>query len=102
VERVSLRRLEHQTILSGDAALAELAVEVHGYPGVAQTTSVHVDPSQRVFVPMCLNSGGRELRLLNTVTTFGTALDITVAELVIEAFYPADATTARELGGSYR
>jgi hypothetical protein len=31
------------------------------------------------------------------VTTFGTALDITVAELAIEAFYPADAATAEHL-----
>jgi len=34
------------------------------------------------------------------VATFGTALDVTVGELVIEAFYPADTITAKELGRS--
>ena len=38
----------------------------------------------------------------NMVATFGTALDVTVAELVIEAFYPAAAITANELVHSCR
>jgi len=42
-------------------------------------------------------SGGREPRFLNMVATFGTALDVTAAELVIEAFCPADPATARAL-----
>ena len=45
-------------------------------------------------------NGSRELRLLNMVATFGTALDVTAAELVIEAFYPADPATAQALEGS--
>jgi hypothetical protein len=44
-----------------------------------------------------LMDGSRELRLLNMVATFGTALDVTAAELVIEAFYPADPATAQAL-----
>ena len=40
-----------------------------------------------------------DLRLLNMVATFGTALDVTAAELVIEAFYPADPATAQALEG---
>ena len=38
--------------------------------------------------------GEATLRLFSTVTTFGTPLDVTLAELAIEAFYPADAATA--------
>ena len=34
------------------------------------------------------------LSFISTVTTFGTALDVTVAELSIESFFPADAATA--------
>ena len=44
-----------------------------------------------------LRTGDGELALISTVTTFGTALDITAAELSIEAFLPADDTTAETL-----
>jgi hypothetical protein len=40
-----------------------------------------------------------ELRLISTIATFGTAIDVTVAELAIEAFFPADAATAAALRG---
>lgn len=45
-------------------------------------------------VPVRLRSARGELRLTTTITTFATALDVTVAELKLEAFLPADATTA--------
>jgi hypothetical protein len=45
-------------------------------------------------VPLVLRHGARELTFFSTVATFGTAVDVTVAELSIEAFFPADATTA--------
>jgi hypothetical protein len=50
-------------------------------------------------VPLRLRApdGGGELRLFSTIATFGTALDVTVAELAIEAFFPADAHTAAAL-----
>ena len=46
-----------------------------------------------LFAPLRLRASGRELRLFSTLATFGTALDITVAELAIEAFFPADPGT---------
>jgi hypothetical protein len=60
-----------------------------------------VDPGQgeeRVVVPLRLRGDGTELCLLNMVATFGTAVDVTTAELVIESFYPADEVTARVFG----
>jgi hypothetical protein len=45
-------------------------------------------------VPLRLRSAGGELTFLSTVTTFGTAVDVTVAELAIESFFPADEATA--------
>lgn len=45
-------------------------------------------------MPLVLRHNGRELSFLSTIATFGTALDITVAELSIESFFPADAATA--------
>jgi len=45
-------------------------------------------------VPLRLRSGDGELRLLTTLTHFGTAVDVTIAELRLEAFLPADEATA--------
>lgn len=45
-------------------------------------------------VPLRLRSDDGELRLLTTLTHFGTAIDVTIAELTLEAFLPADALTA--------
>ena len=49
-------------------------------------------------MPLRLRHEAGELAFISTVTTFGTATDITVAELAIESFYPADDATARALG----
>ena len=58
-------------------------------------------PSQRdeadVVIPMILRVGGRELRLFSTITTFGTPMDITLDEVAIESYYPADAESAAYL-----
>jgi transcriptional regulator with XRE-family HTH domain len=90
-----LRRLDHQILASPDARLAELASEARSYPGVAEPGQETAGPADRVFVPLRILSRGHEFRFLNMVATFGTALDVTAAELVIEAFYPADPATAQ-------
>jgi hypothetical protein len=92
-----LRRLDHQILASADAGLTKLAGEVRGYPGVAEPGQETTTATDRVFVPLRITSGGRELRFLNMVATLGTALDVTAAELVIEAFYPADQATSQAL-----
>ena len=46
---------------------------------------------------MVLRAGDTELTFFNTLTTFGTALDITISDLMIEALYPADEATAAVL-----
>jgi hypothetical protein len=43
---------------------------------------------------MVVRHEGRELRMFSTMTTFTTPLDVTLDELVIESYYPADAATA--------
>jgi transcriptional regulator with XRE-family HTH domain len=53
-------------------------------------------------VPLRLRSDGGELRLITTLTSFATATDISLAELHLEAFLPADETTARYLRGRAR
>jgi transcriptional regulator with XRE-family HTH domain len=89
-----LERLERQARLTGDPALAALLDELRGYPGGES----HDPREHDVFVPLKLaGPDGTELSFLSTVATFGTAVDVTAAELSIESFFPADAATAAAL-----
>ncbi|MDL4776435.1 MULTISPECIES: helix-turn-helix domain-containing protein [Thermomonosporaceae] len=87
--------------LTADAALAQLYRELRDYPGPDGEAAVP-PPGGQVFVPLRMLLDGRELSFFSTIATFGTPVDITLAELAIESFYPADpATTAflRERAG---
>ncbi|OPX12281.1 helix-turn-helix domain-containing protein [Mycobacterium sp. AT1] len=87
-------RLRREVAVSGSQTLAELLAEVEAYPG---GFDAHLDLGA-VAVPLQLDGPeGTVLSFLGTVTTFGTALDLTAAELSIEAFLPADEHTARAL-----
>jgi transcriptional regulator with XRE-family HTH domain len=92
-----LRRLDHQVLVTGDASLAALAEEVRSYPGVTENPGFDSGGEERVVVPLQLLGDGVVLCLLNMVATFGTAVDVTAEELVIESFYPADEVTAKAL-----
>jgi transcriptional regulator with XRE-family HTH domain len=85
-----LDRLRRERAASGDARLAELYDELVAYPGVVERAEVD---GPGLFVPLELDG----LRFFSTVTTFGTALDVTLAELSIESFFPADAATRARL-----
>jgi transcriptional regulator with XRE-family HTH domain len=89
-----LERLERQIALSADAEVVALWDELLGYPGDA---GEHAPPTGEVMVSLQLDSEHGPLSFFSTVSTFGTALDITVAELSIEAFFPADAASAEAL-----
>ena len=68
-----------------------------GYPGVDSTPRPH-DPANSLFIPLRLTTAdGPELTFFSTIARFGTALDVTVAELAIESFFPADDKTAAAL-----
>jgi transcriptional regulator with XRE-family HTH domain len=93
-----LHRLERQLTLSGDSRLRELLEELASYPGGELDHTSDHDPAGEVMVELKLAAAdGNELRFFSTVTTFGTALDITMSELSIEAFFPADEVTAEAL-----
>jgi transcriptional regulator with XRE-family HTH domain len=93
-----LARLQRQVALTGDAELAELLDELRSYPGVpAEAIFPELRGAEKVFVPLRLRAGDGELAFFSTVSTFGTALDVTLAELAVEAFFPADETTADAL-----
>ncbi|WP_434739593.1 helix-turn-helix domain-containing protein [Micromonospora sp. SH-82] len=90
-----LHRLGKQVEFSGDPELAVLEEELRGYPG---GESHGAGPAANsIVVPARVRREGRVLNLFTTVATFGTPLDVTISELSIESFYPADEATAREL-----
>ncbi len=85
-----LHRLVHQIAATGDPGLEQLHAELRDYPGGAEPVS---EPGA-IVVPLRYRAAAGELAFISTTTVFGTPLDVTVAELAIEAFYPADAATA--------
>ena len=92
-----LERLHRQLALTADPDIARLIDEVGGYPGVVDEPLQATDPAALLFVPLRLRAGDRELAFFSTIATFGTAVDVTLAELSIEAFFPADRATEQAL-----
>jgi hypothetical protein len=89
-----LARLSRQAASTGDARLAQLHEELAGYPG-RQAGSPH---AAEVVAPLRYRHGGRELSFFSMTAVIGTPMDVTVEELAIESFYPADEATAAALG----
>lgn len=99
-----LTRLEHDIRQSADARLIALRDELAGFPFPASTEPARSDPARegRIAVPLRLKSDAGPLSFLSTTTVFGTATDVTLSEVTIEAFFPADDKTAcamRQSGG---
>jgi transcriptional regulator with XRE-family HTH domain len=88
-----LTQLRHRAQAMGDQRLADLHAELLGYPGGMDPTP----PASSVVLPMRFQYGGQLLSLFSIAATVGTATDVTVGELAIESFYPADAATAHAL-----
>jgi transcriptional regulator with XRE-family HTH domain len=89
-----LARLERQIAAAPDAAAAELLAELRGY---VPEHAAGVQPAELLITPLRLRALGVELRLFGALATFGTAMDVTVAELAIESFFPADPETEAAL-----
>jgi len=92
-----LGRLRRQIALTADVVLGRLYDELRAYPCDQPTPDVDLPGPEEIVVPLRLRHEGGELAFISTVATFGTPLDITVAELAIESFFPADARTAAVL-----
>jgi transcriptional regulator with XRE-family HTH domain len=74
-----------------DGKRRALLTEVLAYPGVPAPEPDGVTGGAPLIVPVELRQAdGQTVRLLSTIATLGTAEDITLRELRIEAFYPAD------------
>lgn len=89
-------RLRQQIAASGDPVLVALADELRSLPGPADAAEqIHVDPG--VYVPLQLDSPLGVLSFISTITVFGTPTEITLSELALESFLPADPATAQAL-----
>jgi transcriptional regulator with XRE-family HTH domain len=85
-----LDRLARQIALTGNEALKTLEDELRGYPGGEESRGA----GNELAVPLRLRSDTGELAFISTITTFGTAVEVTASELSIESFFPADRATA--------
>lgn len=92
-----LHRLRRQVETTGDPVLADLLGELRDYPGPADGESKTDEDHAGVFVPLRLATDRGLLSLLGTITVFGTPVDVTLSELAIEAFFPADPATGEAL-----
>jgi hypothetical protein len=91
-----LHRLEREA--TGDEELATLRDELLTYPGVqAEPPRPESVAAAEIVLPLELRHGDGRLSFFGTLTTFGTPTDVTLAELSLEAFYPANAATAEAL-----
>ncbi len=95
-----LERLRRQYMATADARIDALLRELTAYPApdAAASRPLHRhDDFGGVLVPFRLKTPDDVLSFLGTTTVFGTAVDITLAELTLEAFFPADEATSAAL-----
>jgi transcriptional regulator with XRE-family HTH domain len=87
-----LPRLAHQAASRGDSQLHALYEELAAFG--PEQAPLPPDPAE-IALRIRLAHRGTELCFVNTVTTFGAAFDITLEEIAIEAYFPADLETRR-------
>jgi transcriptional regulator with XRE-family HTH domain len=100
--RYLLLQLRRLVVTSGDPKSSALLDEVLAYPNVVDLIARHTDGEDdrpQLLVPCRLIVDGVELSLFTTLTTFGTPRDITLDELAVELFFPADDATDAVLRG---
>jgi transcriptional regulator with XRE-family HTH domain len=90
-----IQRLHRQAAANpSDAATRELLDELLGYPGVPSRWRLpDLDGAPAPLWPICYRRNEQTFRFFSTITTFGTPQDVTLQELRIECFFPADAAT---------
>lgn len=91
-------RLRQQVQATGDPALVALLEELRAYPVPADADATRLDGELLgVAMPFRFRTPGGVLNFISTTTVFGTPVDITLQELALETFFPADAATAAAL-----
>jgi transcriptional regulator with XRE-family HTH domain len=89
-----MERLRHKCEATGDPGLIELYDELKSYPIPARCAPLAPDG---VTLSLKLRYGGDVLNLMTTTMIFGTPFDVTLSELALETFFPADEATAERL-----
>lgn len=92
-----LGRLRRQIAITADADLAALYQELRAYPCDRPEPEIELPGPSDVVVPLRVRHAAGELAFFSIVASFGTPLDITVSELAIESFFPANPETAATL-----
>jgi transcriptional regulator with XRE-family HTH domain len=92
-----IARLRRQIDLNGDAALVDLLEEIRDYPSPRGNGPADREESDHMAIPFRLATVAGVLSFFSTTTVFGAPVDITLSELAIEAFLPADAQTAETM-----
>jgi transcriptional regulator with XRE-family HTH domain len=96
-----LARLRQQIRATADPLLAELLTELLSYPVPAappvRKGQAGEESEPPVVVPLQLRVGDSVLSLISATTVFGTPVDVTLSELALETFFPADAATGEAL-----
>ena len=92
-----LHRVAQQVEASADPVLAALLDELRSYPCDAHADLPHEIAS--IAVPLRLAVPGGTWSFLSTTTVFGTPVDLTLADLALECFFPADEATRAALAG---
>ncbi|WP_324787980.1 helix-turn-helix transcriptional regulator [Streptomyces sp. H51] len=93
-----LAQMERQIALDRSEPLRELYEEVAAYPVPEGRQDREPAESVPYFaLPMVIEHAGRTLSFVSSISTFNTPMDVTVAELAIETFLPADPATVKYL-----
>jgi hypothetical protein len=95
-KRHVLERLRRQVEQSADPVLEAMTEELRAFP--APASKAPPTPASMIAVPLILDTPHGRLTFLSTTTVFGTPVEVTMSELAIESFFPADAETAAKLG----
>lgn len=85
-----LNQIDRTVRLTGDRRLTEIAEEVRAYPTVAALPPQATDEDPPLLVPVVIDMDGTDVAMFTTLTTFGTPRDVTLDELAVELFFPAD------------
>jgi transcriptional regulator with XRE-family HTH domain len=89
-----LARLRRQVDLTADPVLIELLAEVQSYGGVPRQPAPAAPAHAEMIAPLILRMAGETLSFFTTTLVFGTPVEVTLSELAVESFLPADAETA--------
>src|SRR5262249_29925105 len=89
-----LERLHRQCEITADPQLLKLYDELRSYPIPARAGPL---PPDNVAIPLKLRHHGEVLTFMSTTMVFGTPVDVTLSELALETFFPADDLTAERM-----